>query len=45
MGEPVSEVKLFGKWALDEIEVSDLALAVNNIKLFPYMANSKIICV
>eukprot|EP00600_Ochromonadales_sp_CCMP1393_P009142 CAMPEP_0174975126 /NCGR_PEP_ID=MMETSP0004_2-20121128/12261_1 /TAXON_ID=420556 /ORGANISM="Ochromonas sp., Strain CCMP1393" /LENGTH=195 /DNA_ID=CAMNT_0016225925 /DNA_START=16 /DNA_END=603 /DNA_ORIENTATION=- len=26
MAEPVNEVKLFGKWSLDDVEVSDLAL-------------------
>ena len=28
MTEPATPVKLFGKWALDEVEVSDLALVV-----------------
>jgi len=28
MAEPATEVKLFGKWSLEDIEVSDIALAV-----------------
>lgn len=28
MAESATEVKLFGKWSLDDVEVSDLALVV-----------------
>ena len=32
MGEPATEVKLFGKWSLEDIEISDIALAVSRNK-------------
>lgn len=29
MSEPATEVKLFGKWSLEDIEISDIAIAVS----------------
>ena len=34
MGEPATEVKLFGKWSLEDIEISDIALAVSKNEIF-----------
>ena len=30
-GQPATEVKLFGKWGLDEIEINDISLTVSGI--------------
>jgi hypothetical protein len=29
MTEPATAVKLFGRWALDEVEINDLSLVVS----------------
>lgn len=34
MAESASEIKLFGKWSLEDIEISDISLVVSKLILY-----------